>query len=112
MFTTLPGAVGGAVSDSVVLAVIAGALPHMLLFGLWWCWMLDMCLSVTCVCVSVCPCVLSVYVVCVAVWLYPVGDTCTYVLYNIYTSQSLLIHTPLVEVDVMLSLMCITVCFE
>ena len=62
---------------------------------------------VTCVCVSVCPCGLYVCVVCVAVWLYPVGDTCTYV----YTSQSLLIHTPLVEVDVMLSLMCTTLSF-
>ena len=46
MFTTLPDAVGGAVSDSVVLAVSVGALLHMSLFRSWWCWMLDMCLSV------------------------------------------------------------------
>ena len=46
MFTTLPDAVGGAVSDSVELAVSVGAFPHMSLFGPWWCWMLDMCLSV------------------------------------------------------------------
>ena len=45
MFTTLPGAVGGVVSDSAVLAVSVGAFPHMSLFGPWWCWMLDMCLS-------------------------------------------------------------------
>ena len=46
MFTTLQGAVGGAVSDSVVLAVSVGVLPHMSLFRSWWRWMLDMCLAV------------------------------------------------------------------
>ena len=41
-----PGAIGGAVSNNVVLASSVGALPHMSLFGSWWCWMLDMCLAV------------------------------------------------------------------
>ena len=54
MFTTLPGAVEGVVSDSIVLHVLAvsvGALPHISLFGSRWCWTLDMCLAV---CVLVC----------------------------------------------------------
>ena len=45
---------------------------------------------VTCECVSVCPCGLSVHVVCVAVWLYPIGDTCTYC---IHISVSIDPHT-------------------
>ena len=56
MFTTLPGAVGGAVSESVVLAVSVGAFPHMSLFGLWWCWMVSLCLVFVCMCVCACVC--------------------------------------------------------
>ena len=64
---------------------------------------------VTCVCVSVRPCGLSVYVVCV--WLCGCILLVTHVR-TVYTSQSLLIHTPLVEADVMFSLMCTTVCLN
>ena len=43
MFTTLPGAVGGAASDSVVLALGLSTVPHVSLLRLRWCYMGVLC---------------------------------------------------------------------